>query len=662
MLTENEIWNKETMRNISSDVVKAEQDSYQTINVSANKGTKPLHKNSIVKGLLVFAMASIVGAVIFLVFSSGGSKKSIANFQTEKAPEIAQEDKGGWKIAAEQGTANGMGVDVDDANPSDKKSDVAKAETTDKPKGEAAKTAPASSTTTPAAGTASATTAAKAPVVPASPPIAPAPKPASVVYSPPKAAPIPSKPSGVDRSASLNQDQSRKIEQQAAKIKELESKVAKPPIAVANASTPQKPVDKPAPIASPAPKAIATPVVASAPIAPLAPKAIAKPESKPATPPVVVASNPAPAAAPISWEQASAAGVYGGDPADSAIPQPVGGLGVKDGGKDAPKQQQTQRQQSNYEGAMSPTLLLAAGTNVKGHTLAPYTVGISKDQSDAVPLSIALDEPIELDKGYRLPKGTNINFVASVRDNGSVVAVSKSADIGGVEIQLPEGAISLASDNNGLLMAKEISTGDGDLARADMNSSIWGGVAGAGRAILQSGSTTQTNNGLLGTTTTQTNSGSPNVLGGVLQGAFDPLAANGQRRAEQTADRIEQRSKLHTIDVNTKVKLFVNASIQVQIPVSGQQVGQVAEEQEELPPPPRLITSNSVPSATENELPPQQMSVAPQSATQTPAVVAPAQPVAVPPQLPQTPVAVPKQSLTTTPSLNPQKTRTSTTW
>jgi hypothetical protein len=417
-------------------------------------------------------------------------------------------------------------------------------------------------------------------------------------------------------------------------------------------STSQKPVDKPAPIASPAPKAIATPA--------------AKPEAKPVTPPVVVASNPTPVAAPLSWEQASAAGIYGGDPADAAIAQPVGGLGtagagVKDGGKDG-KQQQAQRQQSNYEGAMSPTLLLAAGTNVKGHTLAPYTVGIAKDQSDAVPLSIALDEPIELDKGYRLPKGTVVNFAVSIRDNGSVSATSKNADIGGVEIQLPEGAISLASDSSGLLMAKEVSTGDGDLARADTNSVIWGAAAGAGRAILQSGSTTQTNNGLLGTTTTQTNSGSPNILGGVLQGGFDPLAANGQRRAQQTADRIEQRSKLHTIDVNTNVKLFVNASVQVQIPVSGQQVGQTTTEEEELPPPPRLITSNSVQSTTTNELPPQQISVAPQSATQTPqpAVVppVPAQPVAAP----APPLVAPKQSLTTTPSLNPSKTRTSTTW
>jgi hypothetical protein len=365
---------------------------------------------------------------------------------------------------------------------------------------------------------------------------------------------------------------------------------------------------------------------------PVAPKAIAKPEAKPVTPPAQVASNPTPATPPISWEQASAAGVYGGE-APSVMPQAVGGLGTapgaKDAGKDVGKQQQ---QRSSYQGAMSPTLLLAAGTNVKGHTLAPYAVGISKNQSDAVPLSIALDEPIELGKGYHLPVGTTVNFIASVRDNGSVVAVSKNADIAGVEVQLPEGAISLASDDNGLLMTKEISTGDGDLARADTSSSIWGGVAGAGKAILQSGGQTTTNTGLLGTTTTQTNNGSPNIIGGVLEGAFSPLASNGQKRAQQKAEQIQQRSKLNTIDVNTKVKLFVNAPVQVQIPVSGQQVAGQTVEDEELIPPPQLLTSNSIPAPTTGEeVPPPQLPLTPQPAPQSP--------LPAPPQIPQAAVA-----------------------
>jgi hypothetical protein len=412
-------------------------------------------------------------------------------------------------------------------------------------------------------------------------------------------------------------------------------------------------VAKVQPKQNPATSPPAKPVVAKAPpkpteTAPVKPelkpveKAIAKPEAKPVTPPVAVATNPTPATTPISWEQASAAGVYGGE-APSVMPQAVGGLGTAPGAKDAGKDAKSQ-QRSSYQGAMSPTLLLAAGTNVKGHTLAPYAVGISKNQSDAVPLSIALDEPIELGKGYHLPVGTTVNFIASVRDNGSVVAVSKNADIAGVEVQLPEGAISLASDDNGLLMTKEISTGDGDLARADTSSSIWGGVAGAGKAILQSGGQTTTNTGLLGTTTTQTNNGSPNIIGGVLEGAFSPLASNGQKRAQQKAEQIQQRSKLNTIDVGTKVKLFVNAPVQVQIPVSGQQVAGQTVEDEELIPPPQLLTSNSIPApAIGDEVPPSQLPATPQPAES---------PLPAPPQVPQAAVA-PQQSPQAQVPLNP---------
>lgn len=387
---------------------------------------------------------------------------------------------------------------------------------------------------------------------------------------------------------------------------------------------------------------------------------LVKAEPKVATlPPVTLASVAKAPVAPISWEQASSLGVYGGD--SSIMTPPVGGFGVVAAGVKDTGSKGDVKQQSKYEGALSPNLLLAAGTNVKGHTLAPYAVGISaKNQSEEMPLSIALDESIELGKGYRLPVGTTIHFVASIRDNGSVIAISKNADLGGVEISLPERAITLAAENNGLLMAKEITTGGRDLARADINSSLWGAAAGAGKAILNSGGQTTTNTGLLGTTTTQTNSG--NLIGGILDGAFSSLAANGQRRAQQAADRIEQQSKLNSIDVGTKVKLFFNVPINIQIPVSGQQAAQLAravapEDDGESQTPPQLIASNSVPAPQEEAPPPPlpQAAVAVQPAAGvTPAPLSPQAPPVV-----QAPVVIPLQPTRTPLPLNPPKTRIS---
>jgi hypothetical protein len=654
-MSDDKTWSMKDMEMVWSEGTSPEESLKPDapVNVMAKAVKKPAHHNSKIKTALLLlggTCLAVLGTLVFTLTSGKTPEKVVATAPETTQPVAASND--GWETAAKQSASDaGTAINIPSTQKPDEEKPPASTTTTQPTtKPVVSTTASTAQPTTPAANSSTTKTEQKPPA----PAVAPVPavvKASPAVKTPTQAvAPAPTPP--VAKPIVTQPIALKAIPQIAAAspVKPAPTVVAKTePKVVAPTPPAAKPIAQVL-IASPAPKLIATPAVVAAPIA----KPEPKPEAKPVTPPVAVASNPTPAAAPLSWEQASAAGIYGGDPADAAIAQPVGGLGVnpgvKDGGKDGKQQQQVQRQQSNYEGTMSPTLLLAAGTNVKGHTLAPYTVGISKDQSEAVPLSIALDEPIELDKGYRLPKGTVVNFAVSIRDNGSVSATSKNADIGGVEIQLPEGAISLASDNNGLLMAKEISTGDGDLARADTNSVIWGAAAGAGKAILQSGGQTTTNTGLLGTTTTQTNNGSPNILGGVLQGAFDPLAANGQRRAQQTADRIEKRSKLHTIDVNTNVKLFVNASVQVQIPVSGQQVAGQTVEEEELPPPQRLITSNPVPSATENELPPQQISVAPQSVTQTP-VAAPAPPL-----------VVPKQSITTTPSLNPSKTRTSTTW
>jgi hypothetical protein len=373
------------------------------------------------------------------------------------------------------------------------------------------------------------------------------------------------------------------------------------------------------------------------------------PKNPPIVPksPVALVANPTP---PLSWEQASAIGVYG-DGSSSIISSPVGGLGAAAGVKDTGKQQPN----NNNDGAMSPSLLLAAGTNVKGHTLAPFiasAASASNKQNPPVALSIGLDEAIELGQGFHLPVGTTVNFIASVNDNGSINAISKNANINGVEVQLPEGAITLSSEKNDLLMTKETTPGGGDLARADLNSSIWSGIAGAGRAILQSGSQTTTNTGLLGTTTTQTNNGSPNIIGGVLDGAFTPLATNGQRRAQQAADKIEQRSRVNTIDVGTKVKIFVNVPIKIQIP-SGQVAGRTAVEDDESQPPLRLITSNSVPSpVNEEELPPPPLKAV---AVQPPIVVStPVQSSVVAPP----PTSEVKLTPTVTPlSANPPKTR-----
>jgi hypothetical protein len=666
-MSDDKTWSMKDMEMVWSEGTSPEESLKPDapVNVMAKAVKKPAHHNSKIKTALLLlggTCLAFLGTLVFTLTSGKTPEKVVATAPETTQPVAASND--GWETAAKQSASDaGTAINI----PSTQKPDEEKppaSTTTTQPTTKPAVSTTASTTqpTTPAANNSvakpSAPTVAPVPaVVKASPavktpaqPVAVTPPvaPKAIASIAPKTIPFAPGNPPVKPVPIVTQPPVAKPQVPKAITIPLVAQAPKPQIQVpiVPPSAP-KPEAKPVPIVKPEPKP-----VASAPII--------KPEAKPVIPPVAVATKSPSAPTPISWEQASAAGVYGGDSA-SVMPPVVGGLGVNPGVKDSGKQQLS----NNYDGAMSPSLLLAAGTNVKGHTLAPFIASVasaSNKQNNPAALSIGLDESIELGQGFHLPVGTTINFIASVNDNGSINAVSRNANINGVEVPIPEGAITLSSDKNDLLMTKEITPGSGDLARADLNSSIWGGVAGAGEAILQSGGTTTTNVGLLGTSTTQTNNGSPNIIGGVLKGAFTPLAANGQRRAQQTADRIEQRSRVNTIDVGTKVKIFVNIPIKIQIPVSGQAAGQVTgqtnTDDDESQTPPRLITSNSVPSpANEEELPPPPLKPI---AVQPPTVVAPLPPVqssvvAAPPTLEvkQTPTTI-----TPLPA-NPPKTRIS---
>jgi hypothetical protein len=585
MKNANQTWSMQDMGNVFLSEDSTDNQAPAVIEI-ASAVPKPAHHNSKIKAALLLGGGVGLAALGCLVFSLMGGQsqdKSVATApENEQSATAVTND--GWETAAKGIAADaGQAINIPgkkDGTESPTPSPATAAGKTDS--NTAVSQTPSTSPTTPAvvqipavASTNSRPT--NIPVsstVPSQVPVATAKAPAPSVI--PRVAQPP---------AAMTQVKSSPIAK--APAPSVIPRAAQPPAATTQVKS--SPIAK-APDPSAVPRAAQLPVastqVESSPIAKApAPSAVPRAAQLPVASTQVKSSPIAKAPAPTSWEQASDLGVYGGDGAAPAVQT----IASKNSDK-ADRQQQI-----SYDGPMSPILLLAAGTNVKGHTLAPFTVGVSDKQSEGIPLSIALDEAIELSQGYRLPAGTTINFIASVRDNGSVVAVSKNADIGGVEIQLPPGVITLAAENNGALMAKEINASAGDLARADANSSLWGGVAGAGRAILQSGSQTTTQNGLLGATTQTTNNGNPNIFGAVLEGAFTPLATNGQKRAQQLAQQIEGRTRLSVIDVNTRVRLFVNVPVQVQIPLAGQSIAQAPEREVILPPPPLQAPTTQTP-------------------------------------------------------------------
>jgi hypothetical protein len=359
-----------------------------------------------------------------------------------------------------------------------------------------------------------------------------------------------------------------------------------------------------------------------------------------------------PEPSPLSFEQASALGMFGGD-----IDKP-------DSGSLAPA--------ASDNSAL--TLTLPIGVNVAAHTISPYTSLSSRNSatnSTETPLSVQLDQPIQLAQGFNLPAGTIVQFGVTVNDNGGVTATSQGIFIDGTEIKVPVGAFALTASNSAALVANQRSLREGELSSADNTAAIWGAAGSLGKALADSGNNSVVNSSGLGTSVVQTNSGNVNIPGAILNGAFSPLAKAKEARANALAQELQQSSKLNEIPVRSLVRVFVAAAATVQVPIGsdptaaagttqqGQSLGGGEVERSPTMIPTQPISAVSVrspvaPTPTSNATTTQPVVVPPQPITETTQpVIAPPSPVtattqpAFTPQLPITqPVTTPTNQAT----------------
>jgi hypothetical protein len=316
------------------------------------------------------------------------------------------------------------------------------------------------------------------------------------------------------------------------------------------------PAPKPVTIAVRPPTVTATPATIARPIPiPVArPRPISAPVIQQQLPiPIPVATQPTqttpPEPPPLSFEQASALGMFGGD--SDKFESDAMALESGD--------------------SSSVTLALPVGANVAAHTVTPYNSLSSRTSATngtETPLSVQLDQPIQLSQGFSLPAGTIVQFGATVADNGAVTATSKGVFIDGTEIKVPVGAFALTASNSTALVANQRSLREGELSGADTTAAVWGAAGSLGKALVDSGNTSVVNSSGLGTSVVQTNSGRVNIPGALLNGAFSPLAKAKESRANALAQELQRSSKLNEIPVRSLVRVFVAAAATVQVPVT----------------------------------------------------------------------------------------------
>jgi hypothetical protein len=304
----------------------------------------------------------------------------------------------------------------------------------------------------------------------------------------------------------------------------------------------------PAPIAQPVPIPVTRPI--AQPIARTIPAPVIQQQRPTPTPVVTQPIQPVTTEPPpLSFEQASALGMFGGDNDKSDN----GAMTLASGDNS------------------SLTLALPVGANVAAHTVTPYTSLSSRNSATngtETPLSVQLDQPIQLSQGFNLPAGTIVQFGATVADNGAVTATSKGVFIDGTEIKVPAGAFALTASNSAALVANQRSLREGELSGADTTAAMWGAAGSVGKALVDSGNTSVVNTSGLGTSVVQTNNGSVNIPGALLNGAFSDLAKAKQSRANALSTELQQSSKLNEIPVRSPVRVFVAAAAIVQVPVN----------------------------------------------------------------------------------------------
>jgi hypothetical protein len=392
------------------------------------------------------------------------------------------------------------------------------------------------------------------------------------------------------------------------------------PKPVVRAAAPQpKTITVPPPTvvaATPATVARPVPIPITRSVARVVPKPPAPVVQPPRPTPMAVATQPVtptptiqpvtPEQPPLSFEQASALGTFGGDndkPDD-------GSLAVANGD------------------TSTLTLTLPVGANVAAHTVTPYTSLSSRNiatNGTETPLSVQLDQPIQLSQGFNLPEGTIVQFGATVADNGSVTATSKGVFIDGTEIKVPVGAFALTASNSAALVANQRSLREGELSGADINAAMWGAAGGLGKALVDSGNTSVVNTSGLGTSVVQTNNGNVNIPGALLNSAFSPLAKAKEARANALAQELQQSSKLNEIPVRSPVRVFVASAATVRVPVGSEVNAAGTPEQErvlgggEIEQPPTMIPAKPI--SAENVQP---VIAPPPTTANTQPIVAPA--------------------------------------
>lgn len=211
--------------------------------------------------------------------------------------------------------------------------------------------------------------------------------------------------------------------------------------------------------------------------------------------------------------------------------------------------------------------MLPVGSRYKGKLASPLQMVREEagGESQSKRLFIVTTEPMATDRGWQIPAGAMVAMKIDIASNGLVTGQSESVWYGNHSVSLPPGALVLASPDDNPLIAKAIRPDSGKEAnRAEREAMLWGSLGKIGQVLSEPDTRVTVNTG--GTIATSVNNGRKNILGAVLDGAFNSRAQSKRDEAVRRREQSLLQVPIWHLPAGTEVVLIADAVDSALIP------------------------------------------------------------------------------------------------
>lgn len=209
--------------------------------------------------------------------------------------------------------------------------------------------------------------------------------------------------------------------------------------------------------------------------------------------------------------------------------------------------------------ALLPTSpLLLTGTQAPAVLETPL---IWAAETNSPQFVVQLTEPLlTADGEIGLPADTSlVAQVASVADSGLVQLAVVSFIQAGQEIPLSAGVVQLRGVEGTPLIAQKYDDPGMDIARMDATMAAMAGLSRAA-GLVNRPKTSSVITSVGGSAITQ-DTGEPNLLAGILEGAFEQLSGQMEARNQAALDEILNRPVVWYLPTGTEVDVYVNQTV-----------------------------------------------------------------------------------------------------